>query len=437
MVYQHSRLQKWIINLLVIAGCAFTIASAYPGFMSFDSLDQYVQAKNNVYNDWHPPFMAWLWNKFLYIIDGPNLMMFLFNLTYWFSIWLIATKIKNFALCIFLIALSLSPVMINFIGVIWKDTFLFSLLILVCAILFTIKGIKISRLRKFLLFSLLVVIHFIAILLRHNAITAVLPLLILSIITTFGNRRLIAPILAGLFISVALFIAGQKVNDTLCKGRHLHPEQQLMIFDLMGISQDINKNLMPDYLQSKLTLDSIKQYYFYSSGGLYPIFSMHCNTSDPDKLHLLKQAWVSAIKNHPKELVKHKYLVFLYLQSESSLVTYNSINENKYGIVLKPNRVRETFISYTEGSFAKTLYKAKYYTWGCLIILATSLLLIRKNEQIIYPLLISLSGVFYSLTYFLLSPTSDLRYNYWTIGAAIISFVFLINFHLDKKKLLR
>jgi hypothetical protein len=433
-MYPKPLLQKWIINLLILLGCAFTIVSAYPGFMSFDSLDQYTQAKNNVYLDWHPPFMAWLWNKFIHIKDGPEIMLVLFNFLYWFSIWVIALKIRNFGLSLLFIALALSPSLINFIGVIWKDTFLFSLLFLQCAILFAFKDVKIQSYKRHLILASIIIINFVAILLRHNAITALVPLLILSFVVLYGKKRIFISIIAGFLVAIALFFAGQKVNNTLCNNKHLHPEQQLMIFDLMGISQATNQNLMPEYLKDKLPLDSITRYYFYSSGGMYVIFSMHCNTSDPVKLKLLREAWISAIKENPKELLKHKYLVFEYLQSHSSLVTYNAIDPNIYGIALKPNPIRNLFISYTEGEFAKAFYKAKYYTWICLVTMIMSLVFIRKNSSFIYPFFISLSGLLYSLTYFLLSPTSDLRYNYWTIGAALISSIFFLNSFLNYKQ---
>src|SRR5690242_1074340 len=58
------------VLLLCLAGFCLTLALFHPGFMSYDSVEQLLDARTGQYGDWHPPFMALLWRQIDRVIPG-------------------------------------------------------------------------------------------------------------------------------------------------------------------------------------------------------------------------------------------------------------------------------------------------------------------------------------------------------------------------------
>lgn len=425
---KKSKIQLIVILLIILLGCLFSIISSYPGFMSPDSFNQYEQARSGVYTDWHPPVMAWIWHYLLCMKDGPQPMLILHNILFWSGIFLIAIRLQKFYYSIVLLILCFSPSILNFIGVIWKDTFLFSLLVFISGFTFYFKNIKFSKGKLFLISAIFFILCIIAVMLRHNAAAAILPVIWLFLILNFNFRYKIIYPLSSLVVTILLFLFCQHLNSRLCKGKSQFPQQQLMVYDLLAVSFEKKQNLLPDYLKGRLPMDTINKIYNFYDGGMYAIFNLKCVTENPDELDALRHCWKKQIFENHKIIYNHKYWTFRCLQDESSFTTYSDITPNQYGIQLRPNFIRAKFIQYTESSFAKKFYKASNYLKGCGIIFFLSVIayIFTKRANLFFSLLISLSGICYGFSYFPLSPCTDLRYNYWVIGATLISgIVFL------------
>jgi hypothetical protein len=433
---KSSKTTYLLSAIIAILGFIFCLLACYPGFTSPDSLDQYQQAKAGVYSDWHPPIIAWLWNKLLWINDGPLPMLLLNNLLYWIGVAIIAIKFNRLGFSLFFLLLSFSPPLINFIGIIWKDTFLFSLLFFVCAILFSLHNNQLGKPKRLVLFLIIITLSFLAIMIRHNAASALVPILGLSLNVLFKNIKPFIAFFAGLLIAIVLFYGGQKTNSQLCNYKSQHPEQQLMLYDLLGISQQVKINLFPEYLKNKVNLDTINRIYNDCDGGMSLIFAMHCVTENPEQLNSIKNAWKDAVLQYPKFVLKHKYKSFCCLQKKPLLVNYSYIDPEKFDSELvKSNIFKRVFRDVNESELSHKFYVPNNYLLGCLAISILSLLVFwkTKNQSFLYPLFLSLSGFFYSASYFLLSPCNELRYNYWTIGAFFLSIVFLLNILINEK----
>ena len=427
--------QKWIILIFVTIGCLFTILAVYPGFMSPDSLDQYTQAKSNTYFDWHPPIMAWIWNKLLWTCDGPQPILILNNFLYWTGVCLIALHVRHFGLSLLFCLMGFAPPIINFISVIWKDTFLFSVLFFQCSLLFSIQCYKWNRLGIIIILSFIIPLDFIAIMLRHNAVPAVLPLMILTLLVTLKKIKVKYNIVMGTVSCIILFFGGLQINKLLCNNISLHPEQQLMVYDLMGASFYKEQNLMPKYLKEKINLDTLKSIYSTCDGGMVAIFDMKCKTYKTEYLSELKSSWEQVILDDPFFIIKHKWACFKCLLKSPGLLTYPYIHPNNYGFVLnEDNHLRAVYIKFISSKLSEKSYKSYYYLITCVAIFIYSILSYRKNkkEALFFPILISLSGLLYFLSYLILSPCNDFRYIYWTIGASLLSSIMLLN-HITLK----
>lgn len=437
---KEYRWKLFVKILLSITGFIFIVTASYPGFMSIDSLDQYAQAKTGIYSNWHPPLMAWIWNKLLLIIDGPQPMLLLNNLFYWGAALIISLKIRNTPLSIIFLISCFAPPLINFLGVIWKDTMLMSMLFFQTSLLLVFYDMNKWTINKILIVCLILIISFVCIMLRHNALFAIIPFISLIFCFFYKKLKHFYAFVFGSFVTIGFFLAGGFVSKKLCLGKSLHPEQQLMVYDLMGLSSSLKKNLFPDYLNKKITLDTLPKIYSPCDGALFAIFHMQCATTKESQFDSLNIIWKKEVVLHPSIIFSHKLRAFRCLFFESSLTTFPNIHPNEYGFALSNhNIVRDKYVQYIESKWAVALYKAWFYLIGCFLVFILSLFTFSKgnNSKALLAIYISLSGLLYGCSYFLLSPCNDLRYNYWTIGAFFLSAILFLDSIFTKKSIVQ
>ncbi len=69
---------------MMVAGAVAQGASYWPGIITWDAINQYEQGGSRVvFDDWHPPAMAWLWRQMIAIKAGPEPMYLLQLALYW------------------------------------------------------------------------------------------------------------------------------------------------------------------------------------------------------------------------------------------------------------------------------------------------------------------------------------------------------------------
>jgi hypothetical protein len=115
---------------IVAAAWALFVAYAWPGIMTWDSINQLTQARTGNYGNWHPPLMAWMWSLLDGIVAGPALMLVL--QTALFAIGLYALFRRYYAprtaaivaACVFLFPPVFAP-----LSGIWKDALMAGLLL--------------------------------------------------------------------------------------------------------------------------------------------------------------------------------------------------------------------------------------------------------------------------------------------------------------------
>jgi hypothetical protein len=181
------------LMLMCFGGFVISISINYPGFMSPDSFDQLIEARNGVYSDWHPPFIALIWHFTDRIIEGSFGMLLLLTGLIWMGSFLVTLYWFNkeqFTL------LSLSPALIIFFppvfsisGVIWKDIFMWAFLMLAIGTAGSLEPISPPRQwRTYVKLAIIASLLLMAMLARHNAGFAAVPIMILSIVRSIGRR---------------------------------------------------------------------------------------------------------------------------------------------------------------------------------------------------------------------------------------------------------
>jgi hypothetical protein len=244
--------------------------------MTNDSYDQLIEARNGVYADFFPPFMAFLWRITDQIIPGPFGMLLLQMVLIWLATFLIALYWFGRKKCTLF---SFVPVLIVFLppvlgisGMIWKDVLMWAFLMLAIGVSGSLEPVS-ARLRWADYAKLAVVagMLFLAMLVRHNAGFAAVPIMILSIARSTEKLRLgriTYPGAIGLLLCIILQF-GATLTTEFLSAYHTNPWGYLAIFDIAGIiyrmpdrqEQETYYAQLPARLRGEGSLDRLLQTY--------------------------------------------------------------------------------------------------------------------------------------------------------------------------------
>src|SRR5688572_28518775 len=135
----------------------------YPGYMTSDSLQQLREARSGTFTTWHPPLMAFVWRQFDRVVPGPIGMVVFHTLMFGAGLALFFNR----RLGLIPIALvTLSPPVLGHLATVWKDVGMF------CALVLAV-GLYARGKPGWALVPL-----FYACCVRHNAMLAVVPLVL-------------------------------------------------------------------------------------------------------------------------------------------------------------------------------------------------------------------------------------------------------------------
>jgi hypothetical protein len=108
---------------LLLAGFLACAAINLPGHLSYDSIMQLNEGRRGFYANWHPPMMSWLLGVFDWIVPGTALFT-LFDLSLFFGslgalLWLRPAPAR--ASRVALLVILLTPQVVLYQGIVWKD----------------------------------------------------------------------------------------------------------------------------------------------------------------------------------------------------------------------------------------------------------------------------------------------------------------------------
>ena len=108
---------------IILAGFVLSLAVNLPGHMSYDSVLQLAQGREGVYNEWHPPVMAWLLGLGDGLVRGTGLFVLLDSLLLYgglLAMALIGPK-PSWALPVLALVFVATPDWLIYPGIVWKD----------------------------------------------------------------------------------------------------------------------------------------------------------------------------------------------------------------------------------------------------------------------------------------------------------------------------
>lgn len=317
------------VPALILAGASVLFATViwlifYPGMMSADSLDQYQQALNVRFHDWHPPIMAMILAFFIHTGLGLGTLMWLQSLAFVSGIIALAyvgldsVKAKRLreagTVAITALILFAIPPAAFCAMTFWKDAWLAILLLWSTALL---RGSwnrpnGQSRWRAILLTLMVTGIG----LLRHNAIILLPAFAIMTAWLVYRNtgqwRRSWGVALSPIIL---WFILHQALSHApFVEPRH--PSRQVMELDLVGLCwldpdrraelPHTDAHLRPHY-QDDYIPGLVRQLYWIENPIVDPAFL------SADQFEPLRNELLMAVRRYPVALTRLKLKAYAAL----------------------------------------------------------------------------------------------------------------------------
>lgn len=408
--------------------------SFFPGLMSQDSIYQYWQQKNSAYTDHHPPIMGYLWGILDIVFDGPQGLLFFHQVIFFISIILIYRKFSKLSFSWLIITIPFLPWVINFSCVLWKDVSMAFSILLVLTLAIYIK--KFNKINKLLMLLLILIFSFYAFCVRHNAFFALIPVLYFLIYT-------LKPDLNKFKISfvILLLMTGMSSIKSFFNYNFLDSEKKfsyrgLMLDDLFYLSVKKNYSLIPG-----ITYEDIIKCSDVVIGGSKIHLKDLClaktesyKNNDPYRNRQIDISWTEAVKNNFLDIVKFKFINFIYFIQlskdepyyfwQKGIKQHKDLNPGLY--TFEDNSISNVIEKYVSSTakFLPFLFKSYWWIIINFILLWFAYKRIKNNLASVTLLL---SSQFYIFSYLPLNVSADFRYIYWSVIATSLaaSFIFI------------
>lgn len=450
--------KTYLISLFLIVNASvfiILIYSFYPGVYTNDSADQLAQAIANSYNDWHPPLMSYLWS-ILIDITGTDFSIYIAILVMMSVSMLIFSLLFNnagYPIVSLLLPLTfLTPFIVNFIGVVWKDVLFASLILLSLSIIFAMEFSK-NKFLTFFLAILAIILATISFGIRTNGIF-VLAFTLLIIVSScykniFSPFKIVSCSIIIFFISI--FVNSQL--KTIINSTSSFPIQYLQLFDLTGISVKSESELFPSYIKEKpkYAFKEISKTYlesFTTTGNANKLIfkengssAFLALTNNNSEISELQNAWLKAIINHPFEYFQHRLSVFSFFIFKGFYPYQNPLSDKErselfsnFGVLSKIDEF-QTVSRKTLQKLLLTPVKLltdKNYMTGLIVIVANIFVFLLSFTLLFDKRLFRLVNYFsilsfvYIAPYIIVVPASDFRYLYWPCVSLTISLSIII-----------
>lgn len=420
-------------GLVAFLGAVISLLLFHPGGMTNDTVVQYAQVKGIIPLDsWHPLVFVRAWSIMDVLLDGPVAMLVFHQAIFWLGLWLLVKNLFRSTVLQVLVLLILGffPVIQTLMGTVWKDASLLSSGILGLGLLLQAK----RKQSPWLYIPALLAFAYMSAV-RHNGLLAALPMLWLM--ANSGSLLKTSIRTAGLTVIVLGLAFGMNHSSTVKKYPHLI--NQVLVWDLWGMSLELGQSLIPDaafvnpYLNN---LDHLKAHYnpytnnsiiFEDEAGLDKRIFINDQVSDE-----IQTAFVQGVKANLGIYAGRRikffrrflgfdqwkpYMAYSFEAVDpASLgldkVTYHKMNESR---LLTAYLKGLNYFIHFKG------FNAIPYLLVLIIVLIVSLL--RNN---MFLLVLVISGFLYWLPHLVIAPSNDFRYHIWLVFVALLGALYLL-----------
>lgn len=419
-----------LLLAIIILGFGLIAYGYWPGIIIDDARWQYQQAVDNAFEDWHPPLMAWVWRRVMFIQPGPAPMLLLQLGLYWTGIGLLATWAyrRRPAMGAVLACVGLIPAPFALTGTITKDCLMAGLLACAAGLLVW-RDFAARRPAYIILTCAIVVLILLAAALRFNAFLACVPLALAAAPRSLRSSRLRFASSA-LCASAICLLVGPTIN-MLVHAQKMDTQYSLIIFDLGGITEHSGKNAFPEMgVKDPVAVNhrcyNPQQWDGYSSWARKPCalgFDAFQARADKGEFNPIS-VWGRAVIKHPLAYAAHRLSHFnastWFLVGESPRFTaWSQSVPNPWGYQVQSNAVLDG-TTRIANDVATTPFG-----WPIFWISLGAAALFVSIRTALSPATIAIaaSAALYGAGYLPFGVATGMRYHFWTITGAAIAAV--------------
>ncbi|ASN23187.1 hypothetical protein LK07_03120 [Streptomyces pluripotens] len=437
----------WPWGLAAVAVvCGYAVAAVFhPGYLSPDSTDQLLQAlRQRPVTDWHPPVLVLLWRALIHTTGAMSAMAALQVAVLWAALWVLAVLVwrrtGSRGLSLAVLAVGLAPNIVNLTGVVWSDVHLAYVLLAACAVALVARELPKDRLvsTRWALLTLGVLFLAYAVLVRKNAVPAVIPVFVLLVLgiwpTARGRRRWFGA--AGLLVAVT--VAGSAGVSVATDPVATHQYAQIPLDDLVHVlppdqvrtaAQQAGASL--DFRNRLVSAATTCQQHDIVSDAYF-----HCYPRDrslgPTELgrhaSVLVQMWTQQIPHHPVRYTRYRLRVFARLLFQGNQFFESGSTASARSIPAVASAPVDHQLKSTLGSYVTAFVRdvpLLFQGWFWLVV--SLVLTLRRRWPGPYAReirLLGASGALYILAYLPTVPESNYRYVYWpALGGALAALL--------------
>jgi hypothetical protein len=426
----HRRAVAASVWLLCAAAALAYALAFYPGWLSFDSSYQWWQARSGDISNINGIGIVLLWRAVLLAQDGPAPLLLFQVLLFWTGAAWIATALpaRPASRIGFVALLALAPAS-WLLAQLWSDAALLALLMLATG---AILRHRMSGMRVY--FAIALIALALAISQRHNAVFAVVPLLLwLCAVDGATTRALRWRRIAVAASFTALLIVGVQVTTRVLTRQWFPVLPSLTLWDLSGMSVRENRMLLPDYAvapQSSVA-DLASAYVPWSNTPLFA--SPRAGVRYPfqpwpqEDQQRLTRDWIATIAQHPGAYLAHRgaLLADLFgtrtreLPAELTYVPGPVQYRDNPEVVIRDSALRRLALR----AFDRLRDTPAFAAWPYLLLGALAALqaLRRRDARRAPALWLSASAWAYALPYAVLAPAAEFRYLLWSCIASLVA----------------
>lgn len=425
---QH-RLARWPV-LAAITLLLCTLLIFWPGVAAYDTVNQYQQVTDRIYDDWHPPVMARLWAALAFAGPGTAPLFLLQMTGYWLGLGLLAGALANMPgnrRAIALLAIGATPFLLGWLAVVIKDSQLIGALSLATGLIahYRLRGRPIPA--PALIVAILCLAY--ATLVRANAVFSTVPLAMLLMPRPTGNLARFLTMIAAI---PAILLLSQPVNHGLLGAKDSGVRRTQPIYDLAGIAvrTGVSPLALPPQAISTLALHHCVKPLFWDPLGEAPACEAAVAPWQKAPISQLYANLARAAAQHPLAYLAHR---LAHLNSTERWLVPAHWPLAAPPAKAEPNDLGLTSPAccaaihwqgiaawLTETPFAWPILWTAAALWGLWLASIEA-----DSERKTLALTLFTSTLFQEASFAALSISSDLRYHLWAMFATALGWLIL------------
>jgi len=437
------------VRAVLGVGLLLTLTVGLPGHLSTDSVIQLAEGRAGIQRSFNPPFMSWFLGLLDSVLSGTALYL-LCSAGLLFGALSLLTRLSPRAHWIAVpvaIGLVLTPQLLVYQGLVWKDVFFANTAIAAFALVALAVQFDRSRLVRWSAWTGALVLFVIAALVRQNGILA-LVFAALAVGFIDMRRQTRRPLLSGLKVAGAILGAGfgLLVAATLVLGVVIPQENPasktagfriIMHYDLVGV-------LARD---PQIPLPAIEAYQPASATVLRSVADDVYSPERVDRLSdveavgpalwslpntVMRDTWLGLVRENFPLYLRHRLAVFgqVFMTPKLSacLPVHTGVQGPESVLVELNMPARQDDRDYQLANYASRFFGTPIFShvfFALLSLTVCAVLIIRRSDLDLVVLGLQISGLAFAGSFFLISLACDYRYLYFLDLSSMVGILYV------------